>query len=131
MVCYFAAPTTVCSKEVCFAFCPDSKYKSLRLDLRYSGMPLPTLLLLKHERVYVVVDAAMSRGLSFWNGALDTAPIDAFEHNRNLERYPPELLSVQPLFKRQQNLVLIFFRSAGEKLGQNSSGKQGQGFTHV
>src|SRR5882672_1015317 len=115
MVCYFAAPTTVCSKGGYSAFYPDSKYRSLKPDRRYSGMPLRTLLLPKHERVYVVVDAAMNRGLSFWNGALDTAPIDAFEYNRSLEQNPRELLTLHPLIKSRQNLVLIFVRDTREK----------------
>jgi hypothetical protein len=54
----------------------------------------------------------MNRGLSFWNGALDTAPIDAFEYNRSLEQNPLELLTLQPFFKSQQNFVLIFVRDA-------------------
>jgi hypothetical protein len=81
---YFAAPTTACSKRGCFASCPDWKYKSLRLGRHYSGMPLRSLLLLKHERAYVGLGAAMNRVLSFWSGALSTASIDAFDSFRLL-----------------------------------------------
>ena len=36
---------------------------------------------------------------------------------------PLLLLRFQPLFKRQQNIVLILFRAACEKIGEHSAGE--------
>ena len=44
---------------------------------------------------------------------------------------PPRLLRFQPLFKRQHDAVLIFFRAANEESGEYRAGKYRQGLARV
>src|SRR5260370_10188436 len=73
----------------------------------------------------------MNRGPSFWSGALRTASIAAFEYNSKPRATSAELLPLQPLFKSQHDIVLIFLWTASEEFGEHRAGEYGQGLARV